>query len=174
MMTLIAAMLLSAPTVKEGQKFPDVELPATQIEKVLPEKKGAKTLSLKDFHGKKNVVLFFYPKAMTKGCTVESCGFRDKLADFGPIDTVVLGISTDNIKAQEQFTEKEDLNFPLLADADRKVTELLGVMREGGKVSDRVTFVIDKQGVLRKVYTKVSPATHPKEVYDFIKENLNK
>ena len=78
--------------VEVGKKAPDVTLPATSIEKALPDKKDATTLSLKDFQGKKNVVLYFYPRAMTPGCTVESCGFRDKIGDFSKLDTVVIGI----------------------------------------------------------------------------------
>src|SRR5437764_6345850 len=105
-----------APKVQEGKPAPEIELEATQIEKVLPDKKDPKTLTLKDFKGKKNVVLFFYPKAMTRGCTVESCGFRDRIKKFDDLETVVIGISTDNLTDQRKFTEKENLNFPLFAD----------------------------------------------------------
>jgi peroxiredoxin Q/BCP len=169
---LLAGTAAAAPTVKEGDKFPDIELPATQIEKVLPEKKDAKTIKISDFAGKKNVVLFFYPKALTGGCTVESCGFRDKLEKFAPIDTVILGISTDTLELQGKFTEKNNLNFPLLADTDKKVTEQLGILIPDRKVAQRVTFVIDKKGFVRKVYEKVVPKDHPQEVYTFIEKNL--
>src|SRR5205085_9150373 len=94
-----------------GTAAPDINLPATQVEKVLPDAKGAKTLKLSDLKGKKNVVLYFYPKAMTPGCTVESCGFRDLADKFADLDTVVIGISTDKLEDQQKFTDKEKLNF---------------------------------------------------------------
>jgi peroxiredoxin Q/BCP len=177
-LSLLLAAALAIPAAKDepqkiqvGKPAPDVELPATSIDKVLPDKKDAKTLSLKDFRGKKNVVLFFYPKAMTRGCTIESCGFRDRIKKFTDLDTVVLGISTDQLADQQKFTEKENLNYPLLADPDKKVTKEFGALSPRGFAS-RYTFVIDKNGVVRKIYTTVNPANHPKEVEQYIKENL--
>src|SRR5262245_38620614 len=106
-----------AVKVEEGKPFPvKVELQATSIDKLLPGQKDAKTLNLAELKGKKNVILFFYPKAMTGGCTKESCGFRDRLEELGKYNTVVIGISTDKVDAQQKFTEKEKLNFPLFAD----------------------------------------------------------
>ena len=157
--------------IVEGKPAPDVDLPATQIGKVLPDKKDAKTMSLKDFQGKKNVVLFFFPKAMTPGCTVESCGFRDKVADFAKLDTVVIGISTDTLENQLKFTEKESLKTPLFADPDKKVTAAFGALGSTG-FAKRYTFVIDKKGIVRKIYTAVTPAKHPDEVLAYVKENL--
>lgn len=155
-----------------GKPAPAIDLAATSVGSVLPDKKDATSLSLKDLKGK-NVVLFFYPKAMTKGCTVESCGFRDRVEKFAAADTVILGISTDKLDAQDQFTKKEKLSFPLLADPEKKVTKAYGALGPKGFAS-RYTFVIDKKGVLRKVYTKVSPKDHPDEVLDFVKESLSK
>ena len=179
-LSLLLAAALAVPAAKDepqkiqvGKPAPDVELPATSIDKVFPDKKDAKTLSLKDFRGKKNVVLFFYPKAMTRGCTIESCGFRDRIKKFTDLDTVVIGISVDNLTDQQKFTEKENLNYPLLADPDKKVTKEFGALSERGFAS-RYTFVIDKKGVLRKVYTTVSPDKHPDEVLDYINTELNK
>src|SRR5436309_2930500 len=126
--------------VEEGKPAPKVELEATQIEKVLPDKKDAKTLTLKDFKGKKNVVLFFYPKAMTRGCTVESCGFRDRTEKFAALDTVVIGVSTDNLDAQQQFTTKENLNFPLLADSGKTATQAFGALSRANGAASRYTF----------------------------------
>src|ERR1700741_4152566 len=111
---VLTLALADAPKVEEGTPAPDFELQATQIDKILPDKKDAKTLSLKDLKGK-TVVLFFYPKAMTRGCTIESCGFRDKAEEFAKENTVVLGISTDTLDDQDKFTKKEKLSFPLLA-----------------------------------------------------------
>jgi peroxiredoxin Q/BCP len=174
-LALTIVMPLSAQEVaKVGSKVPDIRLPATQVETVLPGAKDNKTLSLADFAGKKNVVLFFYPKALTKGCTIESCGFRDKLKDFQKLDTVVIGISLDTLELQSKFTEKESLNFPLLADTEGKLAKALGAAKEGSKVAARYTFVIDKTGTIRQVYTKVSVADHPNEVYNFVKDNLAK
>ncbi len=157
--------------VEEGKPAPDFNLPATQIDKVLPDKADAKTLSLKDLRGK-NVVLFFYPKAMTPGCTRESCKFRDLSKEFAKLDTVVLGISTDKLDDQAKFTDKEKLNFPLLADADKKVTQDYGVLNPDRGFSFRSTFVIDKKGVVRKIYSKADPDKNPQEVLDYVKENL--
>jgi thioredoxin-dependent peroxiredoxin len=147
--------------VKEGDTAPDITLPATGEK---PE------LGLKGLKGK-NVVLFFYPKAMTPGCTIESCGFRDVVKDFAAADTVVLGISTDKLEDQQKFIDKEKLNFPLLADNERKMANAFGVMRDD-KVTKRVTFVIDKEGKIAKIYENVKPKGHPEEVLKYVKENL--
>ncbi|MFO0846501.1 MAG: peroxiredoxin [Gemmataceae bacterium] len=155
-----------------GKPAPAFDLPATSIDTVLPGRKDAPSLSLKDLRGK-NVVLFFYPKAMTKGCTVESCGFRDRVEKFAAADTVIVGISTDNLDAQDQFTRKEKLSFPLLADPEKKVTKAYGALGPRG-IASRYTFVIDKKGVLRKVYTTVTPAKHPDEVLEYVKDHLAK
>src|SRR5262249_16265318 len=121
--------------VKEGDLVPDVTLPATGTQK---------EVNLRGLKGK-NLVLFFYPKAMTPGCPRESCGFRDVAKDFTAADTVVLGISTDKLEAQEQFTKKEGLNYLLLADSEMKVAKALGVLDEKRGLARRVTFVIDKE-----------------------------
>ncbi len=176
---LLAALLLGSGLVlaavpEEGKPAPAFDAPATSIQTVLPAAKDAKTLGLKQFAGKKNVVLFFYPRALTRGCTIESCGFRDKIADFAKLDTVIIGASTDGLAKQQEFTDKEKLTYPLLADNAKKVCEAYGVLPQGGNAAKRYTFVIDKKGTLRKVYTKVSPANHPDEVLTFIKEHLSK
>jgi peroxiredoxin Q/BCP len=161
--------------VQIGQPAPQIDLPATQIAKYLPDKKDAKTISLTDFQkgdNAKNVVLFFYPKAMTRGCTKESCQYRDRTREFAKLDTVIIGISTDKLDAQQQFTEKEHLNFPLLADADKKVSKAYGVLNPDRGFANRVTFVIDKKGIVRKIYTKVDPEKNPDEVLAWIKQNL--
>lgn len=165
------AAAAEAGKVEVGKPAPNFDLPATQIGKVLPDKKDARTLSLKDLRGK-NVVLYFYPKAMTPGCTKESCGFRDQTKAFAKLNTVIIGISTDNLAAQEKFTKKENLNFPLLADADKTVTKEYGVLNPKRGLPLRKTFVIDKEGVVRKIYNDVSPVAHPKEVLTYIKEHL--
>jgi len=129
-----------------------------------------KEFSLKSVQGK-NVVLFFYPKAMTRGCTIESCGFRDKLKDFEAANTILVGISVDTVDLQQKFIDKEKLNFPLLADPEKKVTKDFGALGSSGLAS-RYTYVIDKKGIVRKIYTRVNPSNHPEEVLKFVKENL--
>ncbi len=119
-------------------------------------------------------MLFFYPKALTKGCTIESCGFRDKAEELAKLNTVIIGISTDKLDAQQKFTDKEKLNFPLFADPDKKAAKAFGVLNDNGATAKRWTFIIDKEGVVRKVYNQVTPVKHPEEVVEYIKNNLSK
>lgn len=153
--------------VKVGDKFPAVALTAAQIDKV---KKDAKTISIADLKGK-TVVVFFYPKALTGGCTVESCGFRDLMKDKDfPKDVVVLGASGDDMKLQQQFIDKNELPMALLCDTEQKLIKELGILgKAGGTTPKRVTFVVDKEGKIAKIYDKVTPASHPKEVIEFVK-----
>ena len=137
-----------------------------------------KEVSLADFNGKQNVVLYFYPKAMTPGCTVQACGIRDTYAEFNSIDTVVLGVSPDSVDRLVKFEDKQELNFTLLSDEDHAVTEQFGAWglkkfmgREFMGVL-RSTFVIDKQGTIAMVMDKVKTKTHHEEVLDWIKSNL--
>jgi peroxiredoxin Q/BCP len=168
---VLGLALAEAPKVEVGKPAPDIELPATQLEAILPDAKDKKAFSLKDVKGK-NVVLFFYPKAMTPGCTKESCHYRDLTRDFAKLDTVVLGISVDTLDAQEKFTTKEKLNFPLLADADKKVTEAYGVLNPERGLAQRATFIIDKKGILRKIYPMANADKNPQEALDWVRENL--
>src|SRR3954471_7021476 len=138
---------------------------------------GGQTISLADFKGKKTVVLYFYPKADTPGCTKEACGFRDALADYDRAKVAVLGISPDPVKAVEKFGSKFALNFPLLADEDHAVAERYGVWVEksmyGRKYwgTARVTFVIGKDGKVLHVFEKVKPEGHDQEVLAWLKEH---
>ena len=150
--------------VKVGDMFPDVALSAAQIDKV---KKDAKTLSIADLKGKVTVI-FFYPKALTKGCTIESCGFRDIIKDF-PADVVVLGASGDDMALQQKFIDAHMLPYPLLCDTDLKLIKELGILSAGGKTPQRVTFVVGKDGNIARIYSKVDTAKHPKEVLEFVK-----
>lgn len=153
--------------VKVGDKFPDVALEAAQIDKL--NLKDKKTVSIADLKGKV-VVIYFYPRALTPGCTTESCGFRDVLkTDNFPKDVVILGASADDVPLQQKFIDKEKLTFPLLADKDMKLIKELGVVSpKNAKVSQRVTFVVDKEGKIAKIYDMVDPAKHPKEVLEFV------
>ena len=149
--------------VKEGDPFPNVPLKAAQVEKA-PGKKAGETLSIADLKGK-TVVVFFYPRALTSGCTIESCGFRDLAGKF-PKDAVILGASNDTVAKQQEFIDKHTLPYPLLADTEDQLINALGI--SGGKAAKRVTFVVDKEGKIAKIYDKVSPKTHPDEVLKFV------
>jgi peroxiredoxin Q/BCP len=143
----------------------------------LPSSTG-QTISLDDFKGKKMVVLYFYPKADTPGCTTESCGFRDALPDYNRADIAVLGISPDPVADVEKFAKKFNLNFPLLADADHSIALKYGVWMEknrDGKMFwgvGRTTFVIDRECRVVHVFEKVNPEGHEKEVIAWIAGNL--
>lgn len=151
--------------VKEGDKFPNVSLGAAQIDKL--KLKDAKTVSIADLKGK-TVVIFFYPKALTKGCTIESCGFRDIAKKF-PDNVVVIGASGDDMKLQQKFIDENKLPFPLLTDTKLELIKELGILSSpSGMTPKRVTFVIDKEGKIAKIYEKVTPATHPEEVLKFV------
>jgi peroxiredoxin Q/BCP len=155
------------PTIPAvGQLAPAFSLPAS----------NGKTISLSDFKPKQTVVLYFYPRADTPGCTTEACGFRDALADYDKAKVVVLGISPDPVKAVTKFAEKFHLNFPLLADEDHAVTDKYGMWQEksmyGKKYmgAARTTFVI-RNGTVAKIFEKVKPAGHDQEVLAWIREN---
>ena len=126
-------------------------------------------MSLSDFKGK-NVVLYFYPKDDTPGCTKEACAFRDHFAAFKNKGAVVLGVSIDPVKAHDKFVQKYKLPFTLLADEDRKIVEAYGVWGQksfmGRKYlgTFRVTFLIGPDGVIRKIWPSVKPEEHAEEV----------
>lgn len=130
-------------------------------------------VSLVDFKGQK-VVLYFYPKASTPGCTVQACGIRDNKDAFAKANTVVLGISPDATKRLTNFTTKQELNFPLLSDEDNSIAESYGVWalkKFMGKEYigiHRVTFIIDEEGILRHVMAKVKTKSHHDNVLDVI------
>lgn len=133
------------------------------------------TISLADYRGK-YVVLYFYPKDMTPGCTTEACDFRDYHGDFAKLGTVVLGISADDVKSHDKFIAKHELPFPLLADTDHQVAEAYGVWvlkkmygREFMGI-ERSTFVIDPEGSIAKVWSKVKVKDHVQDVLAFIRE----
>ena len=137
---------------------------------------NGKTIQLTDFSGKP-VVLFFYPKADTPGCTIEACGFRDTFAKLQKSGAVVLGISRDTPKAQKKFQEKYDLPYTLLADVDEAVCKQFDVLREknmyGKKVMgiERTTFLIGPDRHLLRIFPKVKPEGHAEEVLAALKEN---
>ncbi len=149
--------------VKEGEKAPDFELPSTN---------GSVRLS--DFRGKK-VVLYFYPKDDTPGCTAEACSFRDNIERVKKLGAVVLGISRDSLKSHENFAKKYGLNFPLLSDEDLKVHRLYGTWKKKkmyGKEywgTERSTFVIDEDGRIIKAFRGVKVDGHVDQVIEALR-----
>ncbi|HEU4964796.1 MAG TPA: thioredoxin-dependent thiol peroxidase [Bacilli bacterium] len=144
-----------------GQAAPDFTLPASNGESV----------KLSDLRGK-NVVLYFYPKDMTSGCTTQACDFRDAFPTFREADTVILGVSPDPVNRHLKFIEKHELNFTLLADEEHQVSELYGVWKEKNMYGkkywgiERTTFLIDKDGNIAKVYPKVKVKGHIEQVLE--------
>lgn len=135
-------------------------------------------VSLKDFKGEKVVVLYFYPKALTPGCTVQACAVRDYKKDFAKLKTVVLGVSPDTPEKLMKFQEKKDLNFTLLSDVDHKVADKYGSWgpkKFMGKEYDgilRQTFIIGKDGRLKEIMNKFKTKTHHEDVLDYLRENI--
>ncbi|HTG15968.1 MAG TPA: thioredoxin-dependent thiol peroxidase [Blastocatellia bacterium] len=131
-------------------------------------------VKLSDFKGKK-VVLYFYPKDLTPGCTVEACAFRDDVGALNKLGAVVLGVSADSEKTHGKFRAKHNLNFPLLADVDHEVSEKYGAWQEKSMYGRkywgiaRITYIIDEKGKVAKAYEKVKPAGHSEEVIEAIK-----
>ena len=125
--------------------------------------------SLSDYRGQK-VILYFYPKDSTAGCTKEACGFRDRYPDIREKGAVILGVSKDSVKSHKNFEEKQELPFTLLSDPDKEVIQLYDVWQEktmyGKKVFgvERSTYLIDEDGVIIKTYRKVKAASHPDEI----------
>ncbi|WP_437187255.1 thioredoxin-dependent thiol peroxidase [Planctomicrobium sp. SH668] len=152
-----------------GKKAPAFTLPASTGEK----------LKLSDYAGKKNVVLYFYPRDNTPGCTQEACDFRDNIAALESDETVVLGVSTDSVASHEKFAAKFELPFPLLADTEHLVSEKYGVWGEKknyGKTYmglNRTTFLIGKDGKIKAVWQKVKVKGHVQAVRDAIAELNN-
>ena len=155
---------MASEELKEGMKAPAFAADSTT----------GKKIALKEFKGK-NVVLYFYPKDNTPGCTKEACAFRDSSADLRKLGAVVLGVSRDDVASHGKFLEKFALNFPLLADTTGAICEAYGVWKEKnmyGKTSmgiERSTFLIDGSGVVRKIWRKVKVDEHAGEVLEALK-----
>lgn len=162
-MTAHGAAASANSNIKEGEPAPDFSLPAT----------GGETISLSKLKGK-NVVLYFYPKDDTPGCTIEAKDFRDRMKEFESQNTVILGVSKDSIKSHDKFREKFCLPFPLLSDESGSVCEAYGVWVEksmyGKKYMgiDRVTFLIDKQGNIANIWPKVKVDGHAQDVLETV------
>ena len=154
---------------------PTVGAPAPDFRLTAVTRQGEAELSLSDYRGKSSVVLYFYPKDDTPGCTTESCSFRDMLSDFEAAGSAILGISPDDADSHRKFAEKHALPFPLLADPDHAVAEAYGVWKEKNNYGkkywgiERTTFVIGRDGTLAKIYPRVKVEDHAAKVLDFVK-----
>lgn len=153
---------------KLGQVAPDFSLP----------NQAGELVKLSDFRSKKNVLVYFYPKASTPGCTVQACGIRDAYQAFEELDTVVLGVSPDAPAKLQKFVDKFSLNFELLADEEHKIAELYGVWglkkfmgREFMGIL-RTSFLIDKSGCLKYITKKVNTKTHDQDLLKIIRDGI--
>ena len=150
--------------IKEGNKAPDFS----------GKNQEGQLVKLSSFKGKKNIILYFYPKDMTPGCTTEACDFRDQYKKFK--NTTILGVSIDSPERHQKFIAKYNLPFDLIADENKKIVEKYGVWQEKklyGKTFMgiiRSTFIIDKNGVIHKIFTKVKVKEHVEEVLHFLKK----
>ncbi len=159
MIALVGAALtqgaaFAADMPKVGASAPDFSVAASD----------GTTVHLKDYIGKGNIILYFYPKDDTPGCTKEACGIRDTFDEFKGLNATVFGVSFDSVASHKNFITKYQLPFVLLADTDKSVARLYGVADDSSRVASRVTFVIDKAGKIAFVDPKVNPATHAAEL----------
>ena len=142
--------------LKVGDKAPDFTL---MDERGLP-------VSLKDFLGKNPVVLYFYPKDFTSGCTTEACSFRDDYKAYEEKGAVVVGVSLDSIESHAKFSKHYNLPFTLLSDNRKEVAKAYGVLGTGGFLAKRVTFIIDRDGNIAGIFSKVDVKRHSQEVLE--------
>ncbi len=149
--------------VAEGQPAPDFTANAND----------SSTITLSSFRGKKNVVLYFYTKNISPGCRMETLAFRDNYEKFASLDVELLGISVDSLDAHKSFASQHHIPFKLLSDQDRSISRLYGVLGYGGYFAKRTTFIIDKQGIIRKIFPVVLMPTsykHPTAVLEAIEQ----
>jgi peroxiredoxin Q/BCP len=147
--------------INVGDKAPDFTLPSQMGDNV----------TLSEYFGKKNVVLYFYPKDETRGCTREACEFRDRYDVFTGLGAEVLGVSSDTLESHKSFATHHGLPFLLLSDEDGKVRKLYGVPSTMGIIPGRVTYIIDKQGVVRHIFnSQFQPEKHIEEALKVLKE----
>jgi peroxiredoxin Q/BCP len=146
--------------LKVGDTAPDFDGPSSKDS----------VIHLKDYLGKKNVVLYFYPKDDTRGCTIEACSFRDKLQPIRALWTEIIGVSVDTVESHKKFAEKNGLDFPLISDVDKQISRAYGVLSADGSYAERMTFIINKRGEIAKVFTKVDVTKHTHDVVDALRQ----
>jgi peroxiredoxin Q/BCP len=159
----VPALALSLALALPALHAADLPAAGAQAPDFTLQSQEGKTVSLKDFRGQW-VVLYFYPKDMTQGCTIEAHNFQRDLEQYTAKKAAIVGVSADNVDSHQQFCTKESLTFRLLADPDKQMIASYGSLAPNGAVAARNTFLIDPTGVIRKVYTKVSPNPHSQEV----------
>lgn len=145
----------NAQSLKVGQLAPDFTL----------EDENSKSYTLSNFKGRSPVVIFFYPKAGTPGCTKQACGIRDNISKFEDNEIAIFGISVDSKESQKKFKEENNLNFPLLSDEDKSVSKIYDVLNNFG-VANRVTFIIDKEGKIAHILRDINISVHPNQVFE--------
>ena len=154
-MTMIMGLTFGAgAAVKQGEAAPDFSATSTKGEAKLADYKG------------KWLVVYFYPKSFTGGCTKESCSLRDGYGDIQKTGAEILGVSCDDLEKQKKFKEEYKLPFELIADTDKKVTKAYDVLMVGGMMSARYTFIINPDGKIAHVFDKVNTASHKDEVLE--------
>ncbi len=159
----MAASAFAAEMPKVGDKAPPIQ----------GKDQNGKTVKSSDFAGKKAVLLYFYPKDDTPGCTKEACGLRDRMSDLEKDNVQVLGVSFDNGESHQKFISKHKLNFPLLADTDGKIADAYGVRMIGKNMAKRVSFLIDRDGKIAHVTDNPKADVHLAEMKDAV-EKLKK
>lgn len=151
---LMQLSAFSADMPKVGDKAPGFSAPASD----------GTTVNLKDYVGKGNIVLYFYPKDDTPGCTKEACGIRDSFEELKGLNAIVFGVSFDPVDSHKAFITKYKLPFVLIADTDKKIAIAYGAANPNSRAASRVTFIIDKQGKIAYVNPKVDPTTNVAEI----------
>ncbi len=149
----VSSMAANETMPEAGQKAPAFALPS----------QDGTSISLASYRGKW-VVLYFYPKDMTKGCTIEAHNFQQDMDKYDRLNAVVLGVSVDSVDSHQQFCAKDGLHFKLLSDQDKKVVSKYGTLADNGMMSKRDTFLINPEGKIVKVWTGVDPTVHSQEV----------
>jgi peroxiredoxin Q/BCP len=162
----ISGLLLSAcggtaDNLKEGMPAPNFSL----------NDQNGKRYSLEEYKGKSPVVLYFYPKAGTPGCTKQACGIRDSYKKFQDNNITIFGISVDLTKSLKEFEKDDQLNFPLLSDSTKQISEKYGVLNRLG-FSSRITFIIDKNGIIANIIRDVDVDKHADQVFELAKKLL--
>jgi len=148
----------SQDSLKEGDTAPDFTL----------QSETGDFIKLSGYKDKSAVVLYFYPKDFTSGCTKQACNFRDNISGIQDQNAVVLGVSVDNAESHKKFKEEYKLNYTLLADTAKEVSKMYSGLKESG-LSNRVTFIIDKSGIIKKIYRNVDVNENYKEIIEFLK-----
>ncbi|WKT81426.1 peroxiredoxin [Thermosynechococcus sp. PP45] len=165
LLSIILLLGAPAPSLALGGELPPLNAPAPDFS--LPSSVDGQPISLKDYRGKW-VVLYFYPKDFTSGCTLEAQRFQRDIEQFHAHNAEVIGVSADSVDSHEDFCDSEGLTFPLLSDPDGRVSKAYGSWL--GFVSLRHSFIIDPEGILRERFVKVNPAIHSQEVLARLEE----